>query len=190
MRSFRIRIGDLGGLDNSTLFDAIDLFEPDAVILDDFDRASGQAQLLETLEYFQKKVKLVITTVNNRYELDSALLRPGRIDILELVSKMDTEVVKHVLGKYDDGFDLVKDWPIAFIAEYVKRRSYMTLEEAAESVCELTRRVAELENYDGNNDNDVQSMIKLIAKAASVAPTSGEAEVPGPTPLPNWVSAT
>lgn len=171
LKSFRIRIADLGGIDSSTLFEAINIFQPDAVILDDFDRASGQTQLLETLEFFQQKVKLVITTVNNRQMLDEALLRPGRIDILELVDRMDEDVIKHVLGDYIDGYDIVKDWPIAFIAEYVKRRTYMTLEEAAESVKELTRRVKELDTYRDDPNNDLKLMLKAIKKGV---PSSDE----------------
>jgi len=168
LRSFRIRIGDLGGLDNATLFEAIAIFEPDAVILDDFDRASGQAKLLETLEFFQQKVKLVVTTVNNRGALDEALLRPGRIDMLELIDAMDEEVVKHVLGEYVDGYAIVKDWPIAFISEYVKRRRYMSVEGAAESVKELTKRVEQLAHYrtDNNDDAGMKRMIKLLRVAS------------------------
>ena len=164
LRSFRIRIGDLGNLDNATLFEAINIFEPDSVILDDFDRAHGQATLLETLEFFQQRVKLVIVTVNNRKSLDDALMRPGRIDELILIDKMDEEVVKHVLGQYADGYELVKDWPIAFIGEYVKRRRYMSSEEAAESVKELTRRVDEMTHYRGDSNDDMQRMLNLLKK--------------------------
>ena len=162
MRSFRIRIGDLDGLDNSTLFEALSIFEPDAVILDDFDRAHAQAQLLETLEHFQQKVRLVIVTVNDRRKLDSALMRPERIDELYLIDKMDEEVVKHVLGPYGDGYEAVKDWPIAFIGEYVKRRSFMTPEEASESIKELALRVEEMANQD--KMEDVDRMIRLLSK--------------------------
>lgn len=165
LKSFRIRIADLGGLDNSTLFEAINIFQPDAVILDDFDRAHGQAQLLETLEFFQQKVKLVITTVNNRRQLDEALLRPQRIDILELVDRMEEEVIHHVLGEYDDGFDLVKEWPISFIEEYSKRRSYMSTEEAAASVKELAARVADLTEYKDDKNQDMERMMRLLSKA-------------------------
>ena len=163
LRSFRIRIGDLGVLDNSTLFEAINIFEPDAVILDDFDRAGSQAQLLETLEFFQQKVKLVVVTVNNRRKLDTALLRPGRIDELLLVDKMDEEVVRHVLGDCTDGFELVKDWPIAFINEYVIRRTYLSAQDAAASVKELAERVAELETYSDREQDDMGRMLKLLA---------------------------
>lgn len=164
LRSFRIRIGDLGGLDNSTLFEAINIFEPDAVILDDFDRAQGQEQLLETLEFFQQKVKLVITTVNNRSELDDALMRPGRIDELILIDKMDDEVVKHVLGEHVDAFDVVKNWPIAFIVEFVKRRQFMSKEEAVKSVKELASRVNEMSHY-CDESTEVERMMKLLKRA-------------------------
>lgn len=167
LRSFRIRIADLGGLDNSTLFEAVNIFEPDAVILDDFDRAHGQAQLLETLEFFKQKVKLVITTVNNRKSLDDALMRPGRIDELILIDKMDEDIIKHVLGEYAaDGFDLVKDWPIAYINEYVTRRKYMSSEEAAKSVEELTYRVEEMAYYRDEKKTDFAQMLTLLKKAA------------------------
>lgn len=165
LRSFRIRVGDLGDPDTSALHHAINIFEPDAIILDDFDRANSQAQLLETLEFFQQKVKLVITTVNNRRLLDQALMRPGRIDELILVDRMDDEVVKHVLGQYSDGFEQVKDWPIAFISEYVKRRKYMSVTEASESIKELTLRVNEMAHYrDDDRDDDAARMLTLVKR--------------------------
>lgn len=162
LRSFRIRIGDLGGLDNGTLFEAINIFEPDAIILDDFDRALSQESLLETLEFFQQRIKLIITTVNNLERLDKALLRPGRIDIIELVDKMDTEVVKYVLGEFNDGFELVKNWPIAYINEYVKRRRFMSTEDAVASIKELTLRVNDVTHYDDDAHNDVNTMLNQI----------------------------
>ena len=154
LRSFRIRIEDVVGLENSTLFEAISIFQPDAVILDDFDRAHAQASLLETLEFFQRHVKLVIATVNNKNNLDEALLRPGRFDELVMVDAMDEAVVKHILGEYADGFDDVKDWPIAFIQEYIKRRRFMNTDEAATSMNELAHRVKRLDKY-----RDEESMV-------------------------------
>lgn len=185
LRSFRIRIADLGNLDNSTLFESINIFEPDAVILDDFDRASGQAQLLETLQFFSKRVKLVIVTVNDRTRLDDALLRPGRIDIVECVDKMDDNVVKHVLGVYDDGYELVKDWPIAFINEYRIRRKYMSAEGAAASVVELAKRVGELRSHgaEKTNGDDMKRMLRLLAMAAKKSTDDDVGEVDADDPL-------
>lgn len=162
LRSFRIRIGDLGGIENSTLFEAINIFEPDAIILDDFDRSTIQATLLETLEFFQQRVKLVITTVNNLKKLDKALLRPGRVDMIERVEKMDGDIVKHILGEYEDAYDIVKNWPIAYINEYVKRRKFMSTEEAADSIKELSKRVRAAELYDDSTHNDLRSMLLAI----------------------------
>lgn len=160
LKSFRIRVEDVSGLENSTLFEAITIFEPDAVILDDFDRAHTQAALLETLEFFQRHVKLVIATVNDKNNLDEALLRPGRFDELVLVDRMDEGVVKYILGEYVDGYDDVKEWPIAFIQEYVKRRKYMDPSEAALSTAELARRVKRLDKY--RDYNDIDAVLKTL----------------------------
>jgi hypothetical protein len=163
LRSFRIRIEDVSALENSTLFEAISVFEPDAVILDDFDRAHAQSSLLETLEFFQRHVKLVVATVNDKSSLDEALLRPGRFDELVLVDKMDENVIRHMLGEFVDGYDDVKDWPIAFIQEYVKRRRFMDQKEATESTAELARRVRRLARYRFEDDNE--TMCDAIEKS-------------------------
>lgn len=147
LRSLRIRVEDVCNVENATLFEAITIFEPDAIILDDFDRANSQVQLMETLEFFQRHVKLVVATVNNMQNLDEALLRPGRFDELIEVDKMDEPVIKKVLGHYQDGLATVRDWPIAFIDEYVKRRKFMTSQEAAAATVELAMRVKRLDKY-------------------------------------------
>lgn len=157
LRSFRIRVEDISGLENSTLFEALEIFKPDAVILDDFDRASSQASLLETLEFFQRHVKLVVATVNNKESLDEAILRPGRFDELVLIDKMDEDVVRNILGECVDGFDIVKKWPIAFIQEYVKRRRFMDPAEAAASTVELANRVKRLEKYVDRDDIEIMT---------------------------------
>lgn len=174
MKSFRIRVEDIGHLETSTIFEAINIFEPDAVILDDFDRAGSQMSLLETLEYFQRHVKLVIATVNDRNSLDEAVLRPGRFDELMCIKQMDEDVVRAVLGSdHADAFDTVKNWPIAFIQEYVKRRKFMSLDEAAQSVVELAQRVKRLDKYD-----DVRSDIDIVA--ASKRPRKRKKSSPTP----------
>lgn len=149
LRSFRIRIEDIGSMENNTLFEAIDIFKPEAIILDDFDRAHNQEHLLETLEHFKRHTKLVIATVNHRSSLDEALLRPGRFDELILVKKMDDEVIRAVLGDENMGqYEKMKDWPIAFIQEFIIRRRFMSEEEASKSISELAARVERLSDYD------------------------------------------
>lgn len=151
LRSFRIRVEDLKDLDNAVLTESINIFKPDAIILDDFDRVSQQESLLETLEFFQRHVKLIIATVNDRNRLDKALLRPGRFDEFVHVTKMDDKIVRQMLGEYDDAYEIVKDWPIAYIEEYIKRRRFMSSEETLESIKELTSRIQILNSYDDND---------------------------------------
>lgn len=161
MKSFRIRVEDIGHMDSSSVFEAINIFEPDAVILDDFDRSHMQEKLLETLEFFQRHVKLVIATVNNKNQLDEAILRPGRFDELVQIKQMDDDVVKAVLGEqHSFAYDTVKDWPIAFIQEYVKRLRFMSPEEATASVKELAHRVKRLNKYD--DEDEVSSSLDAL----------------------------
>lgn len=153
LRSFRIRLEDIGGMNNSTLFEAINIFQPDAIIFDDFDRTHGQESLLETMEHFHSRIKLVIATVNRKGEFDEALLRPGRFDELVLVKRMDDDVIKKLLGEENmDVFEDVKEWPIAFIEEFKKRSKVMDKKEATKSILELAERVRRLDDYDENND--------------------------------------
>lgn len=162
MKSLRLRVEDMGHIDPVTVYEAINIFEPDAIILDDFDRLETQISLLETLEFFQRHVKLVIATVNNRNRLDNALLRPGRFDELVQIKQMDEDVVRSVLGEdHLSSFDIVKDWPVAFIQEYVKRRRFMTPEEAEISIKELALRVKKITQ---GLDDDIEEIDRVAGE--------------------------
>ena len=64
-------------------------------------------------------------------------------------------MVRAVLGdEHAFAYETVKDWPIAFIQEYVKRLRFMNPEEAAASVKELAHRVKRLKKYDDDDDDD------------------------------------
>jgi GTPase SAR1 family protein len=162
MRSLRIRVEDISDFSNSVLKDAISLFKPDAIILDDFDRVDNQSSLFEMLEFFEKTVKVIFATVNEKQRLDIALLRPGRFDELILIDRLDDEVVKKVLGEYQDAFQKVKDWPIIFIEEYVKRRKVLSKEEAEKSIVELAVRVRDF--YNVSDDININVVTKSLKK--------------------------
>jgi SpoVK/Ycf46/Vps4 family AAA+-type ATPase len=115
------------------------------------------------LEFFEKKVKLVLATVNDRSELDEAILRPGRFDELVEIDRMDEEVVKHVLGEYVDSFDTVKNWPISFVNEFVVRCKFMDQKGAADSVVELANRVKRLDVY--KDTSDIERLFDSQAKS-------------------------
>lgn len=198
LRSFRIRVGDAGGIDTNTLFESVNIFQPEAIIFDDFDRAHNQENLLETLEHFHNKVKLIIATVNRRDSLDEALLRPGRFDELECIRVMDEDVVKKVLGEENhDVLETLKEWPIAFIQEYVKRTAFMSKEESLQSVEELAERVDRLSEFDEEDPNQrvmrrltnnakPGSLLAAKMKKASLNAAMGDEN----EPLPVGVSGT
>lgn len=195
LKTLRIRVEDISDFDNKVIFEAINVFEPDAVILDDLDRAPMQSHLLEMMDRFHKHIKLVFATVNHLDALDEALMRPGRFDEVCHIRRLDDVVIKKMLGEENqEMFDTVKDWPIAFIQEYVTRRRFMDKDEAAATAKELKKRVERLgvdesdetpEESDESSDdvvNDIESTLVTLVDSA-------QPEKPGarPTEIPDFV---
>lgn len=159
MNSIRLRLEDIENMNNSTITELIKMLKPDAIIFDDLDRSTRQEVLLETLEYFQRHVPLIIATANNRRNIDEAILRPGRFDELHFIDKLDETVVSSMLGESEqDMLETVKEWPVAFILEYLKRRKFMTKEEAVETTKDLAKRVERLKEY--IDTDDIDQMLK------------------------------
>lgn len=156
LRSLRIRVEDIANLGNEPVSEMISVFEPDVIIFDDLDRATSQASLFEMLELLHHKVKFVFATVNHINELQEELKRPGRFDEIIPVIKLDESAVRKILGDYAEVFDLVKDWPVAFIKEYIVRRKILGADAALESVKELKKRVKGLmKKYDNETGEPV-----------------------------------
>lgn len=149
VRSLRVRVEDIGFLGTEAVGEIISIFEPDAIIFDDLDRSASQLALFEMMEMLHRRVKLVFATVNHLSNLADALKRPGRFDEIVYVSKLDEAAMRLLLGaEAADAFDIVKDWPVAFVKEYIIRRKIVGAEKALVSVKELQARVKELmENY-------------------------------------------
>ncbi len=154
LRSLRVRVEDIGDLGSEPVSEMLKIFEPDVVIFDDLDRSMSQVALLETMENLHKRVRFVFATVNHIENLQGALLRPGRFDEIIEVNKLDEAAVRKALGAHTDAFDLVKDWPVAFINEYVIRRRLLGAEKALGAVNELQKRVERLSNGMSESDND------------------------------------
>lgn len=145
IRSLRVRVEDIGFLGTEAVGEIISIFEPDAIIFDDLDRSSSQLALFEMMEMLHRRVKLVFATVNHLSNLADALKRPGRFDEIVYVSKLDEAAMRKLLGsEAADVFEIVKDWPVAFVKEYIIRRKIVGAEKALESVKGLQARVKEL----------------------------------------------
>jgi len=159
MRCLRLRVEDLGHLQNSTLSDAITVFRPDAVVIDDLDRLQGSANhLFEMLTFLKRNVKLVFGTVNDRKKVPAALRRPGRFDERRKIDVIDHDVVRALLGpEFIEDFDLVKDWPIAYVEEYANRRRFLAPEELKETIRELKECMEELRTEANAKEQDDDS---------------------------------
>lgn len=145
LRSLRVRVEDVGSLGSEPVVEMMRIFDPDVVIFDDLDRAVSQVALLETLENLHKRIRFVFATVNHIENLQQALIRPGRFDELIEITKLDEAAVRKVLGEECmDSFEVVKDWPVAFINEYVLRRKVLGKEKALSALDELRSRVDRL----------------------------------------------
>lgn len=148
LRTLRIRVEDIGDLDNSLVHEIITIFKPDSIILDDLDRAPMIHHLLEMMDDVKHTVKLLAATVNDKSELGDAMLRPGRFDELIEFKHLEPEVIKAELGADNVHlFDEVKHWPIVYIQELVIRRKFMEEKDAIASMKELQARVMELDKY-------------------------------------------
>lgn len=146
-RYLRFRVEQMSEFKTESMEYLIELFNPEAIIVDDFDRTYEQAELLETLELFHAKgVKCFMATVNDLDKLDAAVVRPGRIDEIVQFEKLDEEAIHTILQSngYDDVFEEVKEWPVAYIQEYCLRRKILGKERATESIQQLSDRIDKL----------------------------------------------
>lgn len=155
LKSMRFNIDDLEVIDAIALSCLLDVFKPDIILIDDIDRCCRPDILFDLLERLKLSVKLLMATANRRNRLDQALLRPGRFDELVPIMKLDDNVTRHVLGDLcASDFDVVKDWPIAYIAEWKLRRQFMSTEEAKSSMEELQKRIDRMMKDYGDDDED------------------------------------
>lgn len=142
--SIRIRVEDVANIGNRFLNSYIELFEPDAIVFDDFDRIKEQELALEMLEFLKQRVKVIIATVNDPDKLDSAILRPGRFDEHVSVNSLDEDTIRAILGEFSDAFHIVKDWPVAYIEQYVKINKFCdedTKQKVLESLVSRLKKV-------------------------------------------------
>jgi len=148
LRSFRFAVGDVGVSSTSTINDALDIFKPDVVIIDDIDRVHEYSNMNDFMTNLKERTKFVLATANKPSELDESVLRPGRFDELVAVTHLDDDVTRFILGTdYIDAFNDVKDFPIAYIQEYRTQRLLHSHEKATQILTELQNRVRRLSSY-------------------------------------------
>lgn len=129
--------------DNMGLKSIVAVLEPEVIVLDDLDRAPPyiQDQLLEIMESFRQKAKVILVSANNAGDMDSALKRVERLDDHIEVPSLGKELVAEILGTEREHAERMADWPIGFINDYLKRVRVLGREKAVSEIPELERRV-------------------------------------------------
>lgn len=151
MRSLRIRVEDMTMISNDAMINIVESFAPDVVVIDDMDRSVSPIQMLEMLDYLHRSVKCIFATVNDISSMTSALLRPGRFDELTELVSLDKQAIIDSLCEFTDSYEAVKDWPIAYINEYVVRRRILGKDAALASLQELQKRIDYVSKSSGTN---------------------------------------
>jgi len=151
----RINVADLDNLDSEDMLSAIDLLQPNILIIDDFDRVTRPEKFLSDLEKFNKKIKLFIVSVNSVSKLDDAVIRPGRFDDILKLEKIDKEIVDQLIGDVPkDVHDRLSELPIAYVSEFNKRKEILGVEKAIEEVVELEQRISQAIRERRSDDED------------------------------------
>lgn len=160
-----IRINNISQLSTDTVSEIIKIFNPDAIILEDIDNVPSRdiSQLLDKIENFSKKHKLLFATANKLSKLDNAVIRPERFDQTNRIFNLEKEVAFELVGRDNELYELVKDWPAAFITELMKRVKVKGKVYAFANMVDLVDRIQKINstNYDlkskiedGGDDED------------------------------------
>jgi hypothetical protein len=112
---------------------------PDAVLIDDLDRAKDPAGILDELDELLVTARLLLVTVNNVGKLDAAALR--RFEDVELVQSLDAAVLDKLLeGASEDVAMRLRGLPVRYVHQYCRAAEVIGTEEAAREVDGLVER--------------------------------------------------
>ncbi len=128
-------------------------FKIECVIIDDIDKIGNEGSVLSLLEELKKSTKLVLGTSNRKEMLSSCTIRPGRFDEVIEYNNLDLDIVRDMLtGESEEVFEKMKEWPVAFIQEYLLRKSVLGTEDALASISDLVSRLGKnTVNKDGQS---------------------------------------
>lgn len=139
LRTLRVNVEHINNTE--TIRQLCELFAPDAIIFDDIDRTRTSAALLALLESLRTVVKVMLTSANWTSEFDCATIRPGRVDEIVPIIRLDRVALLKILGESNaDLYPVVRNWPIAYIQEACLRRGVETTKAFQRSLQELTKR--------------------------------------------------
>jgi hypothetical protein len=134
----------------------VDFAMPDVLIIDDIDRASKNVQdeFLAFMDANKKSVKVLLASANRIKKVTAALRRPERFDEHVNVPELDEEAARGILGsEYESVYGLMKQWPITYLLEYMKRVRTLGSEQARKEIGGLQARL------DMADDTELEDMM-------------------------------
>jgi SpoVK/Ycf46/Vps4 family AAA+-type ATPase len=143
----------------------ISWLQPDVMVIDDLDRdadhGDGFLEFLETVKReSEQKGLVVIASVNNIKELDSALLRPGRFDEVYTMKMPAPSFRKALLEAFSKG----RNWSDMQVEMLVNLSESMTPAE----IHKLARTLIVLSDQDGIwSDEDAQIEVDRIRQQSN-----------------------
>jgi len=168
-RTMRLAAASMSIMDFKTISFLVDIMKPSFLIIDDIDRNLDNERSLSTLfvifEAFKRKHPdvTIVLTVNDVHKLDSALIRPGRIDELMDFDPPDDEDRKIIIRGYMNMFGIDPDVDISDLVKASKGLTPAYLREialqlkykpTAKIVKIIERMVALSSGDDDTEDND------------------------------------
>lgn len=150
--TLRMTSETLGDADVSGL---IQFLAPNVILIDDFDRLQNQGQVIKHFERLREVSKLLLITVNDMDELDRAVLRPGRIDDVIEVNKLDEEVFQKLTeGLSDEEKSKLRGLPVAYLSHFVETKEVLGAERAWAELSELAERLERIKNMKGREPRE------------------------------------
>lgn len=136
--TLRVPVEEIG---EARFVDAVRLLRPNAVLIDDLDRAGTAEKMLADVEALNEQQMLLLVSINDATKLDHALLRPGRFDRYVEVVEVDPEVVEGaVRGLPPEAAAVLRKLPIAYVDAFRTDRAVLGDERALEYLRELNER--------------------------------------------------
>ena len=145
-----IRIKGVSDISGDILYEVINIFNPDGLIIEDIDSCKVQdlSDLLDKFEKFNKIQKFTFGTANHINNLESALIRPQRFDKLIEIKYLEESVVKELTNNDPELFELCQHMPAAYIMEIMKRVKIEGKEKTLDDIQDLKMRLGNTDESD------------------------------------------
>lgn len=118
----------------------VTMLDPEAIVLDDIDRAGTDARLLRFLEEASAAGRVVLASANGTATMLGALLRPGRFDEVVRYEKLDLGLLQSLLGEQRHLADKLAHLPMAYVREFIARAHVLGAEQALVELGDLEER--------------------------------------------------